>query len=277
VQVCEKAVKLQQTLADQDRAVPYHVRDLALAELRLGIAHQQADELQSAADAYGEARSLLERLLKQGNALPQYQADLARVQRQFALLYLEQKQLDRAEEAAASAIEQLNELHKRPGDAARFDDELARAYEVRARVRTKQTHFAQAVEDWDQAIARAGNKDRDWFRLHRCETRARAGDIEVALKEAEVLAPAALKNDKSGAALFELGRIYALAAVKTSTQEQYAARALEFLAKAQAVGFFRLDGNRDKLAADPDLRGLRERPDFQAWLRELPAAATARD
>ena len=74
---CAKAVSLQQQLAAEDKSTPDHTRGLALAQLRLGIAHQQANEFGPAANALRESLTLVQQLIKQGNNLPHYHADLA--------------------------------------------------------------------------------------------------------------------------------------------------------------------------------------------------------
>jgi hypothetical protein len=52
-------------------------------------------------------------------------------------------------------------------------------------------------------------------------------------------------------------------------REQYAARAVELLGKAQAAGFFKNQASVDQLKKDTDLDSVRSRTDFQKLLGDL--------
>jgi eukaryotic-like serine/threonine-protein kinase len=275
LQVCQKGLTLQQELADKNKEVAHFHRDLALGQLQLGTLYQAAREFERAAAAYGAALTTLKGLPAPGPAAPHYQADFARVYRHLGQLYFEQERLEPAAESASAAVDRLLELHRRHPEAAPQIQELAQAYALRAKIRARQTRYAEALPDWNQAIAQAGSSERLWYRLYRSETLVRSGDLEQGLKEAEALAPAA---PRSGPALYQLARIYALAATaeaRPASRDTYATRARELLTAAQAVAYFQSAAQREKLKTDPELRYLRERDDFRAWFHELATGATA--
>ncbi|MCI0681462.1 MAG: protein kinase [Gemmataceae bacterium] len=144
--------------------------------------------------------------------------------------------------------------------------------------------YLGALQDWDQAVnLAASGKDKLWVRIYRAITRARYGDTEQAVKEADDV----IKLAKLGAdAQFQLARAFALAALAESKKsgagaaearkraEQYADRATQFLDQARTAGFFARPEHGQRLRDEPDWQFLRTRETFQAWLRDLkPAAA----
>ena len=84
-----------------------------------------------------------------------------------------------------------------------------------------------------------------------------------------------------GGILYNLACVYSLAATATRKDaaltpadrhqmaEQYAARAVELLANAHAVGYFTVATKLDRLKQDRDLEALRGRADFQQLLSRL--------
>jgi tetratricopeptide (TPR) repeat protein len=148
---------------------------------------------------------------------------------------------------------------------------LRDAHWGRARALDLLRRHAEAVQEWEQALALDDGKYRSVLRLGRAMSQAHLhGDHEKALAEATALA-----QDGDGRTLEGLARLcaQASAAIASSTQEagqgakfqeQYAARAVQLL--RQAAG----KGHRDRLylKEGTDLAPLRSRADFQKLLAE---------
>lgn len=131
--------------------------------------------------------------------------------------------------------------------------------------------YADAVKDWDRAIASDDEKLAE-FRLKRADALARSGEHARATAEAELLAePAnALKE-----VVYDAACIYSLSSAGVSSNaqlaERYAARAVELLRRASQKGF------RDvkHIEKDSDLDSLRQREDFKKLLAELQSKGSA--
>src|SRR5262249_2070621 len=151
------------------------------------------------------------------------------------------------------------------------------AYWKRAEVLTDLGSYAEALQDWDRAIALAA-AEKDWFRLYRALTRARSGRHALAVREAETLSGA---MGRSAEALYRLACVFALAGESAakdgaltpqdqqSLADRYGIRAVGLLRNARKAGYFNIAANRIKLAKDTDLEAVRPRPDFQKLRDEL--------
>src|SRR5262249_16228418 len=148
---------------------------------------------------------------------------------------------------------------------------LRDAHTDRAEALLKLGRPADAVKDWDRAIALDKGPDRPRLRLWRnlCLARAGTGDYAKAVAEAVAL-PAA--EAVKGLTLYDAGRVCTLgcACVKkdAAVADQYAARAVGLLAKARTVGYFKDATRVERLKKDDDLTPLRGRDDFKKLLRE---------
>ncbi len=137
---------------------------------------------------------------------------------------------------------------------------------------------AEALPDWDAALELTGEKERPWFQLYHAVALAHAGAPAKAVAEAEALAPQA---SKSGEALYQLVRVYALSAGKVANDgqrtaderqglaTQYATRAVELLEAARAAGYFAIPAHRARLQEDRDLESIRGRPAFIRVIEQI--------
>ena len=138
-------------------------------------------------------------------------------------------------------------LAKRNPPPAGAMDRLRDAWWGEAKSFTSLAKYPDALAAWDQAIALASPGQLIFLKLYRLATLARTSEYEQAMIE---LDPLAVQARASGEALFEVARIYAIAAQKAATDskaspaertrraDDAAERAVENLRLAEAKGFF---------------------------------------
>jgi serine/threonine protein kinase len=154
---------------------------------------------------------------------------------------------------------------------------LRESHAGRATVLAKLGRYPEAMAAWDKAIEFDPGPGREQLRESRLYAMARSGDHIQAAREAEQLA----KETKSARIVYSAAEIHALAAaaarkdqkLDASTQDQfvqqYGARAVEFLHKAQAAGYFDTPQKLEDLLKEPDVEALRSREDFKEFLAAL--------
>jgi serine/threonine-protein kinase len=144
---------------------------------------------------------------------------------------------------------------------------------------TRLGRHAEALKDWDRALALDGGRLREILQLGRACTLARQGDYQAALK----VVSAVKEKSASGDVLFYAARGYALIcgavskneklalAERGKLAEQYATRSVELLRQAHPKGLsmFTREAQPERLRKDPDFVPMGTRPDFQKLLGEL--------
>jgi serine/threonine-protein kinase len=140
---------------------------------------------------------------------------------------------------------------------------------------------SEGIKHLDRALTLAGDNQRDFLRGARACTLARMGDHRQAVTEAEALA----KSEKTGGVDL-VNAAYACAMAVSATArdmdlaaaerdrlaDQYAARAVELLAKAAAMGYYSASASREDLRTASELATLRSRPDFKKLLADVEKA-----
>jgi tetratricopeptide (TPR) repeat protein len=247
-----QALSLRRKLADKHPEQAKYQDDLARGHVQLGDIFRQAGQSEPADREYQDALSIQKKL----PAIESYQANEARTHYNLGLLRQADKRWPEAEEALARAFELWDKLYRRKA-TPEFAAGLVTACWQRAEVRGAQMEFTAALGDWDRAVEVATPAQRIWFRRYRARALAQAGQLDRAVAEADELTPAAAS---SGEALYVLASVYALAA---GGKDVMADRAMALLTNARRIGFFENEGNRRRLADDPEWRALRSRPDFR--------------
>src|SRR5207248_6923967 len=166
------------------------------------------------------------------------------------------------------------------GSTQRLRTLLRNVYWGRAKTLTELNRFGEAIEDWDRALTFDDGSGRDALRLLRAISIAHLGDHERARAEAQ----AVVDNPKTSAeAFYQAACIYSLSAAaaredkKLSPEEsqkqaeQYATRAVELLAKAEAAGLFNSPDVIRRMKTDSNLFPIVARDDFKRWLAALEA------
>jgi hypothetical protein len=153
---------------------------------------------------------------------------------------------------------------------------LLNAYQMRAQCRAEVRQDADAVKDWDRALALGPGTRRDEFRVFRALSLARTGATARAIKELEALSQAPkLGAQFPGWAAYAAARAYAVSSGKAKEASEQSARhadrAIELLGRARQAGYFKEAVNVEALKKEPDFEPLRGRDDF----RRLLSAPTA--
>jgi serine/threonine protein kinase/tetratricopeptide (TPR) repeat protein len=170
----------------------------------------------------------------------------------------------RNDEAAVDWYDKaIARLGASPGEGALRDAHMGRAEILAGR-----NQFAEAIKDWDAAIAVAEQDRRPGLRLRRTRTLVAAGQPDKAASEVKELVVATKADSET---LDAAARVLALAAGKAdaTSANGYAAEAVALLRRAQSAGHYRQKGARDELQNDPDFAALRGRDDFRGLVKEV--------
>jgi hypothetical protein len=139
----------------------------------------------------------------------------------------------------------------------------------------------EALADWNLALALDTGEFRFAVRAGSAVTRARLGEHAPAMAEAADLAKA---PKLSGKALYNLARVFALAAGaarqdgrlaavdREKLAADYAPRAVELLRRAHKAGHFKAPEPLQSLKQDSDFEPLRSDAGFKGLLAEMEAA-----
>jgi hypothetical protein len=130
--------------------------------------------------------------------------------------------------------------------------------------------YAEAVKDWDRAIALSERPQQPGLRAARADSRVRAEQVAEAVAEVAALtAPGPNGTERArwnAGQWYDFACVYSLASGKIADRKQeYADRAMELLRKAVKAGF----KNASHMKKDTDLDPLRDRADFKKLLGEL--------
>jgi hypothetical protein len=126
--------------------------------------------------------------------------------------------------------------------------------------------YPEAIQDWDEAIARVDGKDQLLCRGHRAITLARAGSHTAAVAAVDKLAQV---KGTTADTFYNGACVYALAAGAVTDdaglREEYAARAVELLRQAIAAGY----KDAPHIEKNTDFDAIRGRKEFQQLLKQL--------
>jgi tetratricopeptide (TPR) repeat protein len=207
----------------------------------------------------------------------------------MAHMYVFNNESKAAEDWVGRAIRVFEECLRdqpRRGDIRRL---LGMAYHLRAQALTDQRRSAEALAEWERAIAFTDPASDRFLSLKasRALVRAYLGDFGRAVDEVSAVPK---KGSEEGVIWYNEACIFALAAAaaakdvardppgRAALAEQYAAHAINDLAESRRAGFFDDPPNFGLIRSDPDLDPLRSRADFQNFVLDLtfPADPFAR-
>jgi serine/threonine protein kinase/tetratricopeptide (TPR) repeat protein len=259
----QAALAVQEKLVADFPARPAYRQELADSHNALGTEFRDLGKPEEGLTAYRAALTLRQKLAADFPAVPAYQLDLGGC---YCNVGHGLRDLGKAEESLdwfAKAIATLASLAaKAPkGNTARLY--LRNSHWGKAQSLVALDRHAEALADWDKAVALSDAKVPGQLGMGRAMSRIRAGKVEEALADAGELAK--LKG-WSATSLYNLACIYSLASAKDrAKQDEHAQRAVALLRQAVQAGY----KNVPHIKKDPDLDPLRQRPDFQTLLAEL--------
>jgi serine/threonine-protein kinase len=270
---CRRALALWERLAAERPDAPEYRWRMAQAGDTLGQALLQLGRRAEAEAEHRRALPLWERLAADETEVPMYRVSLAARYTNLGDLVGDAGRAQEALEWYGRAIERLGPVRAREPREVLARRYLQAALTGRASILTELGRFTEAVSDWDRALELEEGPGRSTVRLLRARTLARAGDHARATAEAEELSAG---KEVGGAVLYSAACLYALSAGSgppdPKRRDGHAARAILLLRRAQAAGYFQSATSVESLAKEPDLAGLRARPDFQALLKEVGTA-----
>jgi tetratricopeptide (TPR) repeat protein len=227
-----------------------------------------------ALSAYEEVCALGEKLSREFPREKQYALQLGVNYAMLGALLKDNSKPEAAARRFTQALQALEAVLGKEPRESELRELLRNVYESRAEALTLAGRHAEALQDYDRALALDTGPRRDHLRTNRACALARAGDHERATAEGKLLA-----GDRTlpFSTLYDLACVYAVASAAARQDaklpepergklgEQHADRAMELLRAAVAKGY--KDGAHMK--KDPDLDPLRRRDDFQKLLAGL--------
>ena len=266
---CRQALVIQEKLAADFPDVSQYRQDLARTHNNLGNVLQGLGKRDAAGAAHRQALVIQEKLVADSPAVPAYRLDLAGGYINIGRL------LDGSGESATAldwygkAIPVLEAVLSQVSlvTAQRY---LRNVHWKRAETLMRLARYAEALKDWDRALALDTGSNRPSFRLQRALTLAHVGEPVRAIAEAEDLT----RGDQvAGGTLYDAACVCALSSAAViddaKRKESYAARAVALLRRASEAGYFKEAQRFQQMKKDSDLAALRPREDFQKLLKEL--------
>jgi serine/threonine protein kinase len=259
------ALPALERLAREHPQVPRYQKDLAFSQNYLGIVARAAGRFDEAGDAYRKAIAVRERLAREFPEDMVYATDLGGSNCNMGTLIRDRGQLDVALGWYDKAIQTLGEVLRRQPAGAEARQFLGYSHAGRAETLDKLGRPADALPDWDRAVALERGPNHLKFRWQRVACLARAGQHARATAEADELAG---EKQVSADAAYNLACVYSLSSAvadQVPDRERYAARALALLRQAAQKGY------RDvaNMRKDTDLDPIRNRSDFQGMMTDL--------
>lgn len=262
-QQCRKALTLGETLAAAFPAVPEYRNELAHSHTSLGILLMNLANYPEAEQYHHKALALNERLAANFPAVSQYQIDLGGNYCNLGLLIRDSGKVNQSLEWFAKAIHTLNVVYKQAPQLALAKRFLRNSYQGRATAYYSLQRYAEASEDWDNAIRLSPEAEQPLLRTNRACSLVRTGQVAEAIADIVELTKTSDRNARLG---YNLACVYSLASGKIKDKKrEYAARAMELLHQSVKAGL----KDVAHMKKDTALDSLRDREDFKKLMQQL--------
>jgi tetratricopeptide (TPR) repeat protein len=258
-----KALAVQQKLADEFPSVPDYRYNLAGSHTNLGDVLALVGERTKSAEHYLKGSAIQERLAEDFPDRPAYQSDLGMSCCNYGRLLLGSGKLADSLPWFDKAIRALNKVHQQNPRAMNPRLLLCNSHMGRASAHDRMGKHAEAIKDWTRAVELSPSEEQWRFRVHRADSRVRAGQVAEAISEvADLRMSATVGVDQ----WYDFACIYSVASGKDAEKKQeYAESAMRCLRHAVQAGF----KDAAHMAKDKDLDVLRSRDDFKKLLESL--------
>jgi hypothetical protein len=168
------------------------------------------------------------------------------------------------------AIHTLTPLYGKDRQVVLAKQFLRNSHAGRAMAHARLGQYAEAVKDWDMAVALSSKPEEPMARAARATARVNAGQVADAVAEVSELSKT---PGWSAWQWYDFASVCAVASGKSADKRAaYADRALQLLHRAVKAGF----NDAAHMKKDPALDGLRTRADFQKLLAALEKKAAPR-
>jgi tetratricopeptide (TPR) repeat protein len=277
-----EGLEIRDNLCRQQPQVLAYQVGLAKNHNGLAVLYVDAHRYAEADTQYGKALAIVERLLREQPEVVEYAVMLGGYQANLGILEQWTDKVEASLETFASAIRTLEAVRKKDPQHVRAKAWLCSAHWDRAVGLVKLARYPEAVRDWDQSLALDDGQRRDTILALRAGAMAHAGDPERAMSEVQAVAQEQSVKPSTfyklawaccaaAEAVHEDDDLQPIECAKLS--EQYGARGVEMLAKADAAGHFQAPANLENFKTDVHLDVLRSRRDFQKLLGEVEEKA----
>lgn len=279
----KEAIALCIELARQHPDVPQYQSVLAASYNNIAGVYMLTDQLDAARKAYQLAVPIRERLASEHPAMLEYGLHLGSAYCNLGELETREDKFDAALPWFEKSIATLEGVLRREPrhTTARFY--LSYTHSWNGRALGGAGRLDESLAEWDEAIKLDDQNDVS-LRVGRAAAAARAGKYAVAARQVDV---AATQPALSGETMYGFSEALALSAVAAradaslseETRERICAadetRALEFLRRAAAGGYFKDSKAVADLRKNAVFAPLRSREEFRAWESEVAGAPAA--
>jgi tetratricopeptide (TPR) repeat protein len=255
------AIDIHKKWVAQSPAAPKYRHNLARAHNSLGILLVGLGKREQAEPEYRAALGLYKKLAADFPAAREYPIDLGGVLCNLGHLFVFRARLEEALRWYDQAITTLSAAARQEPSPTTGKEYLGYSQAGRAATLDLLARHTEAARDWAAVLEGAPASRKPVFQRRLMLSRARAGQLELALQTAEQLA-----RSDSARVLYDCARARALAHARSKDEKQ-ARRAVELLRRAVAGGF----PDMAALKKETDLESLRGRDDFKKLLKEVEA------
>jgi tetratricopeptide (TPR) repeat protein len=284
-QELRQALGLQQRLVAQYPATAEYRWQLAATHTQLGAAHRAVGRPQEAIQEAQAALSLLEHLAPDYSRWPQYRVEQARCHAVLSDVLRTLKRNPEAVQEAQQATALYESLARDFPSVVEYRFGQAQNCTLVGYAQKDAGDLAAALKSIRRGLAifedlAAAHPEVSDYRKKVVDIRLNAACVLV-LQGQYRLAAAEVSQIDGPVVPYNMACFWSLAyeaagrdgglaaAERQRLGEDYAARALHWLAKARASGYFKPQGNIQWLRKDPDMQPLGGRADFQQFLADL--------
>jgi eukaryotic-like serine/threonine-protein kinase len=262
----QKALGVVRTLAEDHPTVPQYRRHVASNLGNLVRVYGSTGRKEEARRANRECVAIYEDLVKRHPGVTYYAIDLGFALASQGWLCDSDGRPTEGLEFCARSLAVLEEELRRDERNLHVRHHLGRTHWTRAEILTGRKRPAEAVQDWDRALALGF--EPAGVRLRRAYNLAQLGESERAVADTD---EALRTRPASGEELALAAATFSLTATLPEQADRHAARAVALLREAFGKG------HRDlaRLQKDADFEKLRGRAEFQKLLADLTTAPGA--
>ena len=257
--------------------------ELAKNYNNLGLLQFDLGKRETALESHHQARAIRKKLVANNPTMTLYSVDLGGSYCNIANVLAGTDPIESIE-WYGKAIDTLRSVVARDTQNATAAQFLRNSYRGRAITRNQLSRYTAAADDWAQTIRLSAGANRDFFRMQRCRSLARAENHRRATAEAEKLV-SNLGTD--GKKLYSVASVFSLSA-KAAADDQsldgdqrqqvaatYARRAIDLLHEVSDSGYFHQADNLQELRQHTDFDPIRSQEDFKALVGRLKIKSAA--
>lgn len=257
------ALPYQQAIVSEFPSMPEYRLDLARTQRDYAKILGYLDQTSLAEAEFGSALEQFKLVTDQQPTNLLYQREFGMTYTLLANLHYDDNQLEKALAAYNLAAPILTQVYVQNQNVVLARNALCQMHEYRADTLDRLERHRDALVDRNKVLQFCGEEKRTIHRYQQVDTRLRAGEVEAAVAELEILSQ--LENDNQNH-WFQFAKLYAIAGGELpERQAELQSKSLQLLNKAIGLGFDDLE----RLRSESDLDSLRELPGFKAVLAEL--------